>query len=172
MIKRIMCAVMALVMLLSVGIAAAEEEAEEKIVIGVDLDGNEVTEDILVGAKLTITNVWGTFCGPCINEMPYLGQLAEEYADRGVRIIGIVCDVDESMPTDGAKSIVEATGANYTHLLFNELLYYCFICQSEYIPITWLLDENGQLLESEPRIGSMSYEGWKDLIDTYLAAAE
>ena len=98
--------------------------------------------------------------------------MAEEYADRGVRIIGIVCDVDESIPTDGAKSIVEATGANYTHLLFNELLYYCFICQSDYIPITWLLDENGQLLESEPRIGSMSYEGWKELIDTYLAAAE
>lgn len=168
MMKRILSAVLALAMLFTAGIAAAE--TEEKIVVGIDLDGNEVTEDIFTGAKLTVVNVWGTFCGPCINEMPYLGQLAEEYADRGVRFVGIVSDVDETTPADSAKSIVETTGAKYTHLRLNMLLYYTFACQSEYIPATWLLDENGQSLMEEPLVGSMSYEGWKNLIDTCLDA--
>lgn len=47
-----------------------------------DLDGNEVNQSIISEADLTILNIWGTFCGPCISEMPDLGELADEYADK------------------------------------------------------------------------------------------
>ena len=40
-------------------------------------------------------NIWGTFCGPCIAEMPELGELSREYEGSGVRIIGMLCDVYE-----------------------------------------------------------------------------
>ena len=40
----------------------------------VDLEGNTVDESILADHQLTMINVWATFCGPCINEMPDLGQ--------------------------------------------------------------------------------------------------
>ena len=166
MMKRFLCAVLALLLVPTV--FAFAESAESTPVCGVDLNGNEVTTGIFTGAKLTVVNVWGTFCGPCIREMPDLGKLAAEYADRGVRFVGIICDVDETVPADEAKSIVEMTGAAYTHLLLNEYLYVRFASRSDYIPMTFLLDENGQELEEEPRIGSMSYDMWKSLIDSCL----
>lgn len=37
-----------------------------------DLNGNAVTEEIFLGKALTVVNIWGTFCDPCVNEMPLL----------------------------------------------------------------------------------------------------
>ena len=42
------------------------------------LDGEKVTEEIFQQADLTMVNIWATFCGPCIQEMPDLAQLSEE----------------------------------------------------------------------------------------------
>ena len=39
-----------------------------------DLDGNTVTEEIFAEKDLTVVNIWGTFCPPCIAEMPELGE--------------------------------------------------------------------------------------------------
>ena len=41
-----------------------------------DLDGNEVTESILKDKDVTMINIWGTFCPPCIEEMPELAKLS------------------------------------------------------------------------------------------------
>ena len=43
-----------------------------------DMDGNEVTSGIFSESKLTMINVWATYCNPCLNEMPDLGELSEE----------------------------------------------------------------------------------------------
>ncbi len=32
--------------------------------------------------KVTVINFWGTWCGPCIAELPYFAEVASEYADR------------------------------------------------------------------------------------------
>ena len=56
------------------------------------LDGEKVTEEIFQQADLTMVNIWATFCGPCIQEMPDLAQLSEEYQDKGVQIIGLIGD--------------------------------------------------------------------------------
>lgn len=52
-----------------------------------DLNGNEVTEAMFADYDLTMINIWATFCGPCINEMPHLGELAAEYKEKGVQIV-------------------------------------------------------------------------------------
>lgn len=38
--------------------------------------------------KITVINFWGTWCTPCVNELPYFDQIAEEYADR-VTVVAI-----------------------------------------------------------------------------------
>ena len=47
-----------------------------------DLEGNTVTNDIFSQADLTVVNFWGTFCNPCINEMPELAKWNEEMPDN------------------------------------------------------------------------------------------
>ena len=38
----------------------------------VDMDGNTVTEEVFTQSKLTMVNVWATYCNPCLSEMPDL----------------------------------------------------------------------------------------------------
>ena len=40
-------------------------------------------------------NVWGTFCGPCIREMPDLARISESHKNSGVEVVGVVIDVTE-----------------------------------------------------------------------------
>ena len=56
-----------------------------------DLDGAPVSLHDLRG-DVAIVNFWGTWCLPCRTELPELAELAEAYAERGVRVIGIAVD--------------------------------------------------------------------------------
>lgn len=38
--------------------------------------------------KITVINFWGTWCTPCVNELPYFDQIAREYADS-VTVVAI-----------------------------------------------------------------------------------
>ncbi|MDD2297243.1 MAG: hypothetical protein PHX79_05455, partial [Sphaerochaetaceae bacterium] len=45
-----------------------------------DLEGNEITETIFSPYQLTLVNIWATFCSPCLQEMPALAELRNEFA--------------------------------------------------------------------------------------------
>jgi len=55
---------------------------------GEDLQGNPISSDDLAGHVIVI-NAWATWCTPCEQEQPALVRVAERYADRGVRFLGI-----------------------------------------------------------------------------------
>lgn len=137
-----------------------------------DLQGNTVNEEILLGHKLTMVNVWATFCNPCIEEMPDLGVLSQEYADKGVQIVGMVSDV---MSSDGnidkeqialAQEIVDSTGASYTHIIPGEDLY-SILYQITSVPTTFFVDESGNQV-GKAYLGSRDKESWKVIIDKML----
>ena len=141
----------------------------------VDLAGNKVDESIFKGKKVTMINIWATFCGPCINEMPDLNRLHQEYADKGFQIIGIVCDVglsasgeyyDDSLYND-ALDVVEMTGVTYKNLLPSYSLDRIKLREVYSIPETVFVDENGEII-GESYIGSRNYENWKVIVDSTL----
>ena len=83
----------------------------------IDLNGKSVdASSIFSKNKITMINVWATYCGPCISEMPDLAKLNAEYKSKGVEIIGVVSDINANS-RNKASSIVSKTGANYTHLV-------------------------------------------------------
>ncbi len=137
----------------------------------VDLDGNPVrSEDIFSGNRLTMVNIWGTFCGPCIGEMPDLEVLNGRLADKGCAIVGVVCDVagpDDTGHIEDAKEIVADTGVTYRNLLpwsgFDADL------PAEYIPTTYFVDSEGRLV-GEPAVGARGADDYEALLDAALAA--
>jgi peroxiredoxin len=42
--------------------------------------------------KIIVVNFWATWCPPCLEEMPELSQLQEQYKDRGLVVLGISTD--------------------------------------------------------------------------------
>jgi thiol-disulfide isomerase/thioredoxin len=42
--------------------------------------------------KSLVINFWATWCAPCRREIPMLGRLATQWADRGVVVVGIAVD--------------------------------------------------------------------------------
>lgn len=140
-----------------------------------DLDGNEVTQDIFADYDVTMVNVWATFCSPCLEEMPDLGELHTEYADKNFQVVGLVSDV---MNQDGtlsdsqvtlAEDIVAETGAAYTHLLPSQDLY-PLLSQATSVPTTLFVDKSGAQV-GYAQIGALSKEDWIKLIDEVLAEA-
>ena len=141
------------------------------------LDGKEYTEELFANADLTMVNIWGTFCNPCIEEMPFLGEISAEYADQGFQIVGIVVDAASRLGgydkgiVSMAEEIVEQTGASYTHLLPSADLINIKLNQVQYIPETVFVDKNGGIV-GKPITGGKSKEDWKQLIDAYLALVQ
>ena len=146
----------------------SEDVKEQGQFSSVDLDGNLVTQEIFADSKLTVVNVWATYCGPCINEMPYLGELAGEYDSSEVQIIGIPSDVVNQEYLDYAKSLVEQTGADYVHILPTEDVYNWGLYNIQYVPTTFFVNSDGEIMDTV--VGSMSKEDWKILIDDKLAS--
>ncbi len=87
---------------------------------GTALDGNTVSPEVFAQSRLTMVNVWATYCNPCLREMPGLGELAAEYDQSEFQIIGIVSDVMEGEDQTLVESLVQETGAAYPHLLAND----------------------------------------------------
>lgn len=141
-----------------------------------DLEGNSFDQTMLQDHTLTMVNVWATFCTPCINEMPDLGTLAQEYQDQGVQIVGLVSDVltmDGSLDQDQmelAREIVASTSADYTHLVPSEDLYF-LLGQISSVPTTFFVDENGAQVGGT-YVGSKDKEQWQEIIDQLLTEVE
>ena len=146
------------------------ENTEPATIFGVfdaqTLDGESVTEEVFANADLTMVNIWGTFCGPCIAEMPDLGEISREYEEKGLQIIGIISDVYE--PGDEtARQIVEETKADYMHMVASEDLRYNVLQYISAVPMTIFVDKEGKMV-GELQMGAKSKNQWETLIDNYL----
>ena len=139
------------------------------------LSGVPADESVFADKKLTMVNIWGTFCGPCLSEMPGLGQLAANYADKGVGVVGIALDVqpksDGSYKTSAvqtARDLVGQTGADYIHLLPSPDLMAAKLNSVSSVPTTIFVDSSGKQV-GEEYIGSRSSGDWAKIIDSLMA---
>ena len=137
------------------------------------LDGNTVNQSIFSGFKLTMVNIWATYCGPCINEMPELGVLHRNYAEKGFQVVGLVVDVSDGQTVyqdtaDSAWEIIEQTGADYLHILPSVDLFESILNEVMYVPTTIFVDENGNQV-GEQYVGAHDYEEWVAIADELLS---
>ena len=138
-----------------------------------------IKKSLFEGHRLTMVNIWATFCNPCLSEMPELGELAAEYAkeEGGVQIIGICTDITDlsgnttQEAVDGAKQIVEMTGAAYPHLIPNDEFMAFLMQEVPGVPTTFFVDENGEVIGDEV-VGAKSKDAWQQEIESRLAMLE
>jgi len=75
------------------------------------LDGQK-TKLADYSGKVLIVDLWATWCGPCKQEIPHLVEIAKEYKEKGVEVIGLT---NENPETDAewVKQFSEAFNINY-----------------------------------------------------------
>lgn len=139
-----------------------------------DLNNELVTEEIFADADLTVVNIWSTWCGPCVEELPHLGKLSKEMKDSGVQFIGIAADTfdqdilgrDEEM-VKIAKKIIKKSKVKYPVLVPDTDLYTGLLSGVQAFPTTFFVDKDGNLV-GEPVMGAMDKDEWKKTIDDVL----
>jgi len=112
--------------------------------------------DGTVGAQLNtlrgpmIVNVWGSWCGPCKEEIPIFRSFYEKAKDK-VSLVGV--DVEESSIEDGRK-FVEENGITWPNLYDPDGR------SREYfgmgVPVTWFIAADGSV--AGKKIGAIKDE--------------
>jgi thiol-disulfide isomerase/thioredoxin len=113
----------------------------------VDIYGNLVADHItpqLLDKEVYFIHLWGTWCPPCVREMPDLAELYHEYSDR-VGFIGLLDDFDSNKA--GAVKILENAGIPETFVMLDaheeSLAPLLEAVNSGSFPTTVMLSEDG-----------------------------
>lgn len=138
-----------------------------------DLDGNPVRSAELFGKnKLTVLNVWATWCGPCKNELPSLHILNQKMKEQDIEVVGVVINVRnqaDSETISEAQKYMSWYKADYLNLVpwegFMDMLpVYGY-------PTTYYIDAKGQVVR-EDQSGAHNTQEYKAIIKEILAEME
>lgn len=145
-----------------------------------DLNEEKVTKDIFAKTKLTMINIWATWCGPCVEEIPELEKVANEYKEDDAAVKGLLIEIDgkTGMPMAGltenekvlAEDILKKAGATYQQLLVSQDMKEP-LSTIDGFPTTYFVNEKGELV-GEPVMGSNSKDDWKKIIEERLKMLE
>ncbi len=115
--------------------------------------------------KITIMNFWGTWCTPCVAELPYFDRIATEYPDD-VTVIAIHSALQ-------SQTAPEYIGKYYpdSQMIFSWDTgatgdYYAMLGGRGTYPYTLVLDENGIIVKVF--YASVTYEDLKTVVDSTL----
>ncbi|MCR5702690.1 MAG: TlpA family protein disulfide reductase [Lachnospiraceae bacterium] len=115
--------------------------------------------------KVVLINLWATWCGPCVEEMPAFEKLNKEYGDD----VQIVC-VNCMEPKSDVDSFVKENGYTFP-IAYDESGAVSFKYPTQGIPYTLVVGKDGKV--KNIYVGSMGmeeqYSAYKDAIDAALA---
>ncbi len=101
--------------------------------------------------KTVFLNIWATWCGPCVAEMPSIARLAEEprLKDRGIAFVCV--SVDDT--TDLVRSFLKGRSWKMDFFRSQEIPR---VFQTAGIPATFIIGPDGRIAASE--VGSASWD--------------
>lgn len=92
------------------------------------------------GGKILVLNFWASWCPPCVEETPSLSRFTQEYADKGVVVLGVSVDKDpkayQNFLQKFKPAFLTARELNL-HQDFGTFMY----------PETYIIDAHGKVLK-------------------------
>lgn len=129
-----------------------------------DMEGNTVTQDIFADYDLTMVNIWATWCGYCVEEMPELAKL-KKMLPENVNLITI-CD-DAAYETELTQQILRESGANFQTLKTTDDMYTQLLAYVYAFPTTFFVNSEG-IPVVQPLTGVPSMENAADAYYTII----
>ncbi len=132
------------------------------------------TVDPTQSGKITIINFWGTWCTPCVAELPYFNQIAQEYGEQ-VAVYAIHTDWGfadlADAPFTAPPYIAEYYPDSPITFLVDQSVdgmeaYYTMLGGRGTYPYTVILDESGII--TKVFVSSLHYEDLKSAVEEIL----
>lgn len=101
-----------------------------------DLDGQVVSLSDYKG-KAIMLNFWGTFCPPCVTEMPLFQDYYEDYEEEGLVVLG----VNLNEPPVTVRRFVKEYGLTFPILLDKDVVRKQYGVRQ--YPTTFFIDRDG-----------------------------
>ncbi|MDA3817193.1 MAG: TlpA disulfide reductase family protein [Prolixibacteraceae bacterium] len=95
--------------------------------------------------KFVLIDFWGTWCGPCVGEVPHLIELAKSIPDDQLVIIGLSVNDTE----DKLNNFIAEKKINYKNAMCNKEIQQEFGVNS--FPTTFLIDKEGNIVAKNLR---------------------
>jgi thiol-disulfide isomerase/thioredoxin len=92
--------------------------------------------------RLTLVNLWATWCLPCRDEMPALDALHRKWSDAGLRVVGVAVDGSREK---AMRTLVEQLDVSYTILLGDRRLAARW-GGGNILPTSYLVDAEGKIV--------------------------
>lgn len=94
------------------------------------------------GGKLLLLNFWASWCGPCVQEIPALNQMAQTLGPKGLVVLGVSVDKDEKAYKDFLNRLPLAypSGRDPEQVINQRY-------GTVQFPESYLIDSNGRVLE-------------------------
>ncbi len=138
-----------------------------------DIYGMPQDESLILNSIYTLVLIWSTTCNPCIEGMPKMEALYQEYKDIGINIMGIVVDIQDqdgnavSATVADAVSIIETKGVTFTNTQIPAPIMTFLYDEIQYTPTAFFVDNTGTIV-SELYIGEKEYDEWSEAIEELI----
>ncbi|WP_165820883.1 redoxin domain-containing protein [Pueribacillus theae] len=124
-----------------------------------DMQGNPVSLSDFRGKKV-ILNFWGSFCGPCREEMPAMQKFYETYKEKDVEVVAVNLTYFERKREE-VDQFVEEFGLTFP-IPLDEKGKQKEVYKIIPIPTSYFLDEKG--IVQQVHFGPMTYEFMEETI--------
>jgi len=114
------------------------------------LTGEAVTQDIFAESKVTMVNIWATWCSPCLDELPDIQDMMDELPE-GANVISVCLDANTDMEL--ALEIADTYGLEFKVLIPDENIENNVLRYTEAVPATYFVDSSGKII-GQPIVGA------------------
>lgn len=139
--------------------AVLEEKKKALSFTTKDIDNNPVILKNIYARKHVLLVFWGTWCKPCIEEIPLLREIRVQYSKEQLEIISVA---SQSKP-EKVRQLIKEQQMDWIHIVNQEDIIQLY--QVNVYPEMYLIDTTGDIIYKSANNPTASFENLKKTLD-------